>query len=67
MVKTDGLRVDIDGLRQQQWRAARLFRELVGYAERIGCTVEADIIYATTNEQARLLAAWWIEHTGEGQ
>jgi len=56
------MRVNVEALRQQQWRAAKLFEAFHAYAKSIGCeTIHDEII--SDDEQARLLADWWTEHT----
>jgi hypothetical protein len=60
------MRVDMEALRQQQWRAAKLFDEMHRYAKSIGCTIGEGVVsdeIMCTDEQARLLANWWTEHT----
>jgi hypothetical protein len=60
------MRVDIAQLRQQQWRADKLYNEFRRFAVSIGCKVGegtcSDEIMAT-NAQARELARWWQEKT----
>jgi len=59
------MRVSISALKQQAWRAERLYHSLRQYALGIGCTVLHDEIVCNTEEQARLLAAWWMEHIND--
>jgi hypothetical protein len=57
------MRVNIDGLRQQSWRAEKLYTDCIRYAKSIGCTVtviQDEIV--SDDRQARLLANWWQEH-----
>ncbi len=56
------MRVDIAHLRQQEWRAEKLYNEFRRFAVSIGCKVICDEIMAT-NAQARELAKWWREKT----
>lgn len=56
------MRVDIAALRQQAWRAEKVFDAFRAYAWDIGCTIVQDEIMSN-EEQARKLAAWWTEHT----
>jgi hypothetical protein len=60
------MRVDMEALRQQQWRGEKLFTEMRRYAEQIGCTFGTGACcdeVMCTDAQARLLAKWWTEHT----
>lgn len=50
-------------LRQQMWRAEKLFSDMHRYAEQIGCEFFQDEIICDTEEKSRLLARWWQEHT----
>ena len=60
------MRVDMACLREQAWRAAKLFDEMHRYAKQIGCHVGEgvchDEITCHTHEQERLMARWWTEH-----
>lgn len=56
------MRVSVEALRQQAWRADKLYAEFIAYAKSVGCTVIHDEIISD-DEQARLLANWWLEHT----
>jgi hypothetical protein len=56
------MRVDIAALRQQAWRAGKLYDDFRAYAWNIGCTVIQDEIVAD-EAQARKIATWWTEHT----
>lgn len=56
------MRVDVQALRQQMWRASEFYAEFVEYAKSVGCTVIGDEIISD-DEQARLIANWWTEHT----
>lgn len=57
------MRVSVEALRQQAWRADKLYAEFIAYAKSVGCTVIHDEIIISDDEQARLLANWWLEHT----
>jgi hypothetical protein len=52
--------VDIKHLKQQIWRAEKLYNQFMAYAKGIGCRVNDTEIVAD-DEQARLLANWWTE------
>lgn len=56
------MRVDLGCLRQQIWRAEKLYTEFLAYAKSIGCQTMHDEIISD-DEQARLLANWWTERT----
>lgn len=55
------MRVDVEALRQQAWRAEKLYTDFIRYAKSVGCTVVHDEIISD-DEQARLLANWWMEN-----
>ena len=55
------MRVDVNALRQQAWRADVLYANFMRYAKQIGCHVVQDEI-VSTDTQARLLANWWQEN-----
>jgi hypothetical protein len=57
--------VDVAALMQQTWRAAKFFERFKAYGRSIGCTYIQDEVIADAR-QARLLAAWWTEHTSNG-
>lgn len=57
------MRVNVEALRQQMWRAASLFEALHRYALSIGCDVIHDEIICDTAEKERLLANWWKDNT----
>lgn len=57
----NGMIVNVEALRLQAWRAERLYHSFVEYAKSIGCTVIHDEIISD-DEQARLLANWWLEN-----
>lgn len=57
------MRVAVDQLRQQMWRADKLYADLLRYAREIGCRVVQDEVITLDAEQARKLATWWTEHT----
>lgn len=54
--------VNVAQLRLQAWRVERLYTDFIRYAKQIGCSVVCDEI-VSDDEQARLLANWWLEHT----
>jgi predicted GNAT superfamily acetyltransferase len=56
------MRVDLAALRQQAWRADKLYDDFIRFAKSIGCTVIHDEIMSD-HEQARAIAVWWTEHT----
>lgn len=55
------MRVDVNALRQQAWRADKLYAEFIAYAKSVGCTVIHDEIMAD-EDQAKLIARWWKDH-----
>jgi hypothetical protein len=55
------MRVDVRCLREQAWRAEKLYREMKAYAKSIGCTVVQDEITCNDDIQANALAMWWME------
>lgn len=55
------MHVKVDSLRQQMWRAERVYADFIRYAKAIGCNVYQDSILSN-EKQARLLATWWMEH-----
>jgi hypothetical protein len=55
------VRVSIIGLRQQAWRAEKLYTDFLQYARSIGCRVTHDEV-ESDDEQARKLANWWTEN-----
>jgi len=55
------MRVDVAVLRQQAWRADKLYNDFIRYAKSIGCSVVHDEI-VSTDKQARLIATWWTEN-----
>jgi hypothetical protein len=55
------MRLDVGSLRQQIWRAEKLYKDFIAYAVNIGCGVVQDEI-VSNDEQARLLANWWQEN-----
>ncbi len=52
------MHIDVAALRQQAWRADKLYADLFAYAQSIGCKVTHDEIMSD-DAQARLLARWW--------
>jgi hypothetical protein len=54
--------VDVNALRQQAWRANKLYADFISYARMVGCIVVRDEIAADDN-QAKLIAIWWRDHT----
>jgi hypothetical protein len=58
--------VDVAALRQQAWRADKLYTDFIAYAKSVGCTLGEgachDEIMADDN-QAKLIAVWWRDHT----
>ena len=56
------MRIDVAALRQQAWRAEKLYADFFAYAKSIGCIVIQDEI-VSDDEQARLLARWWQSKT----
>jgi hypothetical protein len=54
--------VDVNALRQQAWRADKLYADFISYARMMGCIVVHDEIVANDN-QAKLIAIWWRDHT----
>jgi hypothetical protein len=58
----EAMRVSVHALRQQEWRAEKLFTDMRKYAESIGCTYVMDECVCETEEQSRKLATWWTEH-----
>ena len=57
------MRVDVMALRQQAWRAEKVYDEFIAYSESIGCTRFQDEIICDTDEKAKLIARWWKDHT----
>jgi hypothetical protein len=53
--------VDVAALRQQAWRADKLYAEFIRYAKNVGCFVVHDEIMAN-DEQAKLIAIWWRDN-----
>ena len=53
--------VNVNALRQQAWRADKLYVEFIAYAKSVGCTVIQDEIMSDDN-QAKLIARWWKDH-----
>ncbi len=58
------MRVDVACLRQQAWRADKLYADFIAFAKQIGCTVIQDEI-VSTDAQARRLAHWWMENASK--
>lgn len=57
------MRVNVEALRQQTWRAEKLFIDFTLFAISIGCQVVQDEVISDTAAKERLLAAWWKDHT----
>lgn len=60
-VPVTAMRIDVRAMRQQVWRAEIVYRKFIAYARSIGCSVMHDEI-VSDDEQARLLANWWMEN-----
>ena len=56
------MHINVMALRQQAWRAEKLYVEFFAYAKQIGCRVIHDEI-ESDDAQAKLLAKWWQAKT----
>jgi hypothetical protein len=58
--------IDTHALRQQIWRAEKLYKDFIEYAKSIGCKITEPDEIVCNDEQARKLSNWWMENHDRG-